>query len=616
MSDIQDFRALGLSEEMLTALELKGFKTPSPIQALTIPKLLSGDKDLIGQAQTGTGKTAAFGIPIIENAEENCRHPQALILCPTRELSMQIAEEINSFKGSRKLRIASFYGGQNIEVQLKLLREGNMDIIIGTPGRIIDLYERGVLDFSALKYAVLDEADEMLDMGFIEDIEQILACTTPEKRMLMFSATMPPDVLSIAEQFMNEYEVIRTVMTQLSTELTDQIYYQVRREDKFDALMRIIDTEEDLYALVFCRTKGDVDEVVEKLKQHRYPVEALHGDVAQSIRTKVINRFKGKHFPLLIATDVAARGIDVNDLTHVINYSIPQSPDIYIHRVGRTGRAGKEGKAITFVTPGEVRRIRHIQEVVKNEIRKEELPDGRAVIDLKKRRYVEKLAKFNCGEANEEYREFARELLNEACSAEELLAAILQNHFKDELLERKYRDFSGKKKDRAFWENSSGAANEVKLLIGVGQKDGFGAVKVLNLFRDIANLRKTRVGKIDCEDHRAFVYLDNEDAKAAIAAFKAHPGAPTIGYAPLTLSQSAPYPEKAAKKRTPKASAPAPESAPAFTKKRKFSNLEEKLQADIEIKERKKSGKFKSKEGFSKGFQKRSKGAYAKGPKK
>ena len=586
MSDIQDFQALGLSEEMLSALALKGFKIPSPIQALTIPKLLTGTKDLIGQAQTGTGKTAAFGIPIIENAEEGCQKPQALILAPTRELSMQIAEEINSFKGDRKLRIASFYGGQNIEIQLQLLRQGNMDIIIGTPGRIIDLYERGVLDFSALKYAVLDEADEMLDMGFIEDIEQILSCTTPHKRMLMFSATMPPEVLSIAEQFMGEYEVIRTVMTRLSTELTDQIYYQVRREDKFDALMRIIDTEENLYALVFCRTKGDVDEVVEKLQQHRYPVEALHGDVAQGQRTKVINRFKGKHFPLLVATDVAARGIDVNDLTHVINYSIPQSPDIYIHRVGRTGRAGKEGKAITFVTPGEIRRIRHIQETIKNEIRKEELPNGRAVIELKKRRYVEKLSHFNCGDANEEYLTFARELLSEAYSAEELLAAVLQNHFRDELLERKYRDFSGKKKDRAFWENSSGNANEVKLLLGVGQKDGFGAVKVLNLFRDLANIRRTRIGKIDCEDHRAFVYIDSEDAKQAIAAFKAHPDAPAIGYAPLSLSQAAPYPEKSAGKNAEKV-----RRTPPAEKKRRLQNWTEKMNADIEARERKKAGK-------------------------
>ena len=600
MNGIQDFKALGLSEDMLAALALKGFTEPTPIQALTIPRLLSGEKDLIGQAQTGTGKTAAFGIPIIENAADGARKPQALILAPTRELSMQIAEEINSFKGARRLRIVSFYGGQNIEIQLQILRQGNVDVVIGTPGRIIDLHERGELDFSELKYAVLDEADEMLDMGFIEDIERILSVTSPAKRTLMFSATMPDEVLGIAEKFMGDYEIIRTAMTQMSTELADQIYYEVRREDKFDALMRIIDTEENLYALVFCRTKGDVDEVVEKLKQHRYPVEALHGDVAQSLRTRVINRFKNRYFPILVATDVAARGIDVNDLTHVINYSIPQNHDIYIHRVGRTGRAGKEGKAITFVTPGEIRRIRNIQANIKNEIRKEQLPDGRAVVELKKHRYMEKLSRFR-PEENEEYLTFAGELLENAYSAAELLAAVLQNHFKDELLERKYRDFSGRKKDRAFWENSSGRVNEVKLIVGVGKLDGFGAVKIMNLFRDIAKLRKERVGKIDCQDHRAFVYIDNDDARQAIAAFRADPEAPAINYAPLEMPESIEY-----KKKKRSGVAKASEDKPRGMKTRKRMDYAEKLAADIELKEKKKS-RFKGGEKEKKSFAKHKK---------
>lgn len=593
MNDIQEFRKLGLSETMLDALTLKGFQTPSPIQELTIPKLLNGQKDLIGQAQTGTGKTAAFGIPIIEQALENAKKPQALILAPTRELSMQIADELNSIKGRRKLRIAAFYGGQPIEFQLQILRQGTVDIVIGTPGRIIDLHERGELDFSQLKYAVLDEADEMLDMGFIEDIERILNVTAAEKRMLMFSATMPPEVLSIAEKFMGEYEVIRTQMTQLSTELTDQLYYEVRREDKFDALMRIIDTEEDLYALVFCRTKGDVDEVVEKLKQHNYRVEALHGDIAQIQRTKVINRFKEKHFRLLVATDVAARGIDVNDLTCVINYSIPQNSDIYVHRVGRTGRAGKRGKAITFVTPGEIRRIRRIQEEIKNEIRKEQLPDGRAVIELKKRRYAERIAKLRSSEDNEEYRFFAQELLWEADSPEELLAAVLQNHFKGELLERNYRDFSGKKKDRAFWENSTGRANEVQLLVGVGKLDGFGAVKILDLFWDIAHLRKNRIGKIDCQDHRTFLYIDNEDAKRVIAAFDAAPDAPPINYAPLEAPPPKNYkPKSADAKEKP---AKQMKRTPAKEKQRRLRDWVEKISADIELKEKRAKGKKKKK---------------------
>lgn len=593
MSDIKDFGTLGLSSEMLSALKLKGFSEPTPIQSLTIPKLLNGSHDLIGQAQTGTGKTAAFGIPIIERSVLGARKPQALILAPTRELSMQIAEEINSFKGGKKLRIVSFYGGQSIEIQLQILRQGNVDIVIGTPGRIIDLHERGELDFSELKYAVLDEADEMLDMGFIEDIELILGATNSDKRTLMFSATMPDEVLGIAEKFMGEYEIVRTAMVQMSTELADQIYYEVRREDKFDALMRIIDTEENLYALVFCRTKGDVDEVVEKLKQHRYPVEALHGDVAQSLRTRVINRFKNRYFPILVATDVAARGIDVNDLTHVINYSIPQNHDIYIHRVGRTGRAGKEGKAITFVTPGEIRRIRSIQSNIKNEIRKEQLPDGRAVVELKKRRYIEKLSQFR-REENEEYLSFARELLDNAYVAEELLAAILQNHFKDELLERRYRDFSGKKKDRAYWENSVGRINEVKLILGIGKLDGFGAVKIMNLFRDLVKLRRDRIGKIDCQDHRTFVYLDNDDARQVIAAFRSDPDAPLIDYAPVELSETDIRKSRRGKVSVDSAVRKSEKSVrkkDSGVKRSKGMNYAEKLASDIRLKEKRQRAK-------------------------
>jgi len=360
MSDLEQFRSLGVSEEILEALRAKGFETPSPIQELTIPKLLSGENDLIGQAQTGTGKTAAFGIPIIQCCKPGWDKPQALILAPTRELSIQIAEELNSLKGCGRLRIAPFYGGQAIEIQLQKLRDG-VDVVIGTPGRLLDLMRRGKFDFSELRFAVLDEADEMLDMGFLEEIEGILAATTPEKRMLMFSATMPPAIQKIAERFMRGYEVVRTLSEQPGTALTEQIWFEVRREDKFDALSRIIDMEDGIYALIFCRTRNDSDELVERLKQRGFRAEVLHGDIAQAQRTKVINQFKDKKFRLLVATDVAARGIDVNDLTHVINYSIPQESETYIHRIGRTGRAGKTGMAITFVTPGESRRLAFIR---------------------------------------------------------------------------------------------------------------------------------------------------------------------------------------------------------------------------------------------------------------
>ncbi|MGE4565661.1 MAG: DEAD/DEAH box helicase, partial [Victivallaceae bacterium] len=262
MSDLDNFRKLGISEITLEALRRKGFEEPSPIQEQTIPRLLAGEKDIIGQAQTGTGKTAAFGIPILETVERGDGSPGALILSPTRELSIQIAEELNSLKGTRPLRIAALYGGQNIEIQLQRLRDG-IDIVIGTPGRVIDLIERGKLRLDKLQFTVLDEADEMLNMGFIEDIERILADTPQDKRMLMFSATMPPEILAIAKRFMREYEVIRTIRNDDAPELTEQIYFEVRRENKLEALSRIIDMEEDIYAMVFCRTRNDVDELTE-----------------------------------------------------------------------------------------------------------------------------------------------------------------------------------------------------------------------------------------------------------------------------------------------------------------------------------------------------------------
>ena len=318
MAELEKFRALGISEGVLDALRQKGFEEPSPIQELTIPLLLKGERDVIGQAQTGTGKTAAFGIPIIDTIRRGDGNPKALILAPTRELSIQIAEELNSLKGNSNLRIAPFYGGQFIGVQLKKLDEG-IDIVIGTPGRIIDLMEREKLILDEIQFAVLDEADEMLDMGFVDDIKRILSAAPAEKRMLMFSATMPEEILAIAEQFMRpDYEIVRTKTETVSTDLTEQIYYEVRREHKLEVLSRIIDMEDDLYAMVFCKTRSDVDELTDALTARGYAVDALHGDIAQAQRTRVINNFKARKFRLLIATDVAARGIDVNDLTHVI----------------------------------------------------------------------------------------------------------------------------------------------------------------------------------------------------------------------------------------------------------------------------------------------------------
>ncbi len=517
MSNLEEFRKLGVSEVGLEALEAKGFETPTEIQRLAIPKLLDGTLDLIGQARTGTGKTAAFGIPIVEQCSLGAEKPQALILAPTRELSIQISDELISLCGKRRLRIAPFYGGQVIEVQLGRLRRG-VDVVVGTPGRIIDLMERGMLDFSALRFAVLDEADEMLDMGFIEDIEKILGSTNTNKRMLMFSATMPPEVLDIAERFMRSYEVLRVEELPQDATQIDQIYYEVRREDKFEALSRIIASEPNLYALVFCRTRGDVDELSEQLRQVGHKVEALHGDISQAQRLRTIGQFKDKKLKIMIATDVAARGIDVSDLTHVINYSIPQNAELYIHRIGRTGRAGKGGTAITFVTPGEMRRLTLIRNETKFEIRRGELPSADAIIELKRSRFSELIAKTIDSGRYQDYREFAEKLMEHFAQPVEVIASLLYLRFGRELLPQSYPEIGARRKR----EKGERATNPdaVRLFIGCGQEDGYGAVRMLNLFWEKARIKKGRIGRIDCFDRFSFVEVNASDVEAILVAFR------------------------------------------------------------------------------------------------
>ena len=366
------FNDFNLSEETLAALAAKGFTEPSPIQALVIPEFLREKANIIGQAQTGTGKTAAFGIPILETIKKDGT-TKALILTPTRELALQVCEEIYSLIGNRDIRVSAVYGGASIEQQVRNIKRGS-DIIVGTPGRVMDLMERGILKIANLEFFVLDEADEMLNMGFVEDIELILKSTNENKNMLFFSATMPATIIKIARKYMGEFKTLKVENKELTTKLTEQIYFEVREGDKFEALCRVLDFEQDFYGIIFCRTKIEVDEVAKHLKSRGYSSDSLHGDITQSQRTKTLAEFKEKVVNILVATDVAARGIDVNDLTHVINYAIPQEAESYVHRIGRTGRAGKKGIAITFVTPKEMSRLGMIKKVAKADIKKQEVP--------------------------------------------------------------------------------------------------------------------------------------------------------------------------------------------------------------------------------------------------
>ena len=362
MTNEADFSTLGLSEQMLEAVRAKGFETPTSIQRLTIPRLLSGGNDIIAQSQTGTGKTAAFGLPILQQTEHSADGVQALVLVPTRELAVQAAEELLSFNAGRRLSITAIYGGAAMSEQLRRLSRG-VDIVVGTPGRVLDHIRRGTLKLDKVRFLVLDEADEMLDMGFLEDVEEIMNHTGADRRVLLFSATMPERIVRLSEAYMRDTEMLRIESQHLTADLTNQIYFEVREADKFDALTRIIDIEPDFYGIVFCRTKIGADEVATRLASHGYAAEGLHGDVSQAQREKILRKFRDRTVNILVATDVAARGIDVSNLSHVINYSLPQDSESYVHRIGRTGRAGCEGAAWSFCSEDEFDYLKDIQKL-------------------------------------------------------------------------------------------------------------------------------------------------------------------------------------------------------------------------------------------------------------
>ena len=372
MNQLEEFKALGLSDDILTAIAKKGFETPSAIQSLTIPHLLTTDKDIIAQAQTGTGKTAAFGLPIIQMLTSRRNIPQAIVLVPTRELALQVTQELISFN-THDLSIAPIYGGASMTEQLRRLKKG-IDIVVGTPGRILDHIRRGTLDLSAIAYLVLDEADEMLNMGFIEDIEEIMHAMTGPKRVLLFSATMPDRIAALARNYMHEPDLLKVESQHVTTDLTNQIYFEVREGDKFDALTRIIDVEPEFYGIVFSRTRTGADDIVAKLLERGYAAEVLHGDISQAQREKILGKFKKKQVNILVATDIVARGIDIEDIGLVINYDVPHDPEDYIHRIGRTARAAATGSAVTFVSEDEQGKFHAIEKFIERDIRKAELP--------------------------------------------------------------------------------------------------------------------------------------------------------------------------------------------------------------------------------------------------
>ena len=503
------FEDLGLSEATLKALKTKGFEEPTPIQIQTIPILLSGDKDIVGQAQTGTGKTAAFGLPIIEKMEGRTKDVKAIILTPTRELAIQVAEEINSLKGKKSISIIPIYGGQSIDMQLRSLKKG-VDIVVGTPGRVLDHIRRRTLKLDNISWFILDEADEMLNMGFIDEVKDILANTPEDKRTLLFSATMPAAILGIAKRYMRDYEVIRVANQQLTVTSTSQIYFEVAQRDKFEALCRIIDIEEEFYGLVFTRTKVDADRISNQLMDRGYDADALHGDLSQGQREKILNKFKKKNITILAATDVAARGIDVQNLTHVINFALPQDAESYVHRIGRTGRAGKEGTAITFITPEEYRKLQYIKKSTKTDILKAHLPTVSDVISIKKQRIQYDLEHIINSDSQPAFIAMASDLLK-GKKPEQILGAILQYSFQEELDEKNYVEIA---------DAVVNLKGKTRLFVAQGKMDGLTPKKLIDIIKEKCNISSEKINQIQILEKFSFVNLPFNEAEILLEHFK------------------------------------------------------------------------------------------------
>jgi ATP-dependent RNA helicase DeaD len=423
--EIEKFENLRLSKDLLKAVEDLGFEEMTPIQARAIPLILEG-KDIIGQAQTGTGKTLAFGLPILQSIHPKIKKIQAIILCPTRELAIQVAEEIKSaLKYKRDVIILAVYGGQPIDRQIRILKTG-AHIVIGTPGRTIDHINRGTLKLDTVKTVVLDEADEMLNMGFIDDVETILQRIPKERQTLLFSATMPKPILDLTRKYQKNPEYVRVVHKQLTVPNVEQYYFEVKESVKLDALCRIIDMHGLKSSLVFCNMKRRVDEVVMHLEARGYPALGLHGDMTQPQRTQAMDIFKRNASEILVATDVAARGIDVENIEAVFNYDIPQDEEYYVHRVGRTARAGKKGLAFTFVVGREIYKLRDIESYASTKITRKSIPTLTDVEEVKTTAILEKIKDIIDKGNIERYIQIVEPLLTEDYATLDIAAALLK----------------------------------------------------------------------------------------------------------------------------------------------------------------------------------------------
>ena len=513
------FHKLGLEDHLVQAVTDLGFETPSEVQEKTIPLLLKENIDLVALAQTGTGKTAAFGFPMLQKIDFNSRTTQGLILSPTRELCLQITNEMKLYgKHCKGLNVTAIYGGASITDQAKQVKRG-AQIIVATPGRMKDMISRRLVDISKIEYAVLDEADEMLNMGFFEDITEILSHTPEEKSTWLFSATMPKEVSIIAKKFMANPTEVTVGHKNMGSENVSHEYFLVGARDRYQALKRLADVNPEIFSVIFCRTKRDTQKVAEQLIEDGYSAGALHGDLSQNQRDVVMKSFRLKQIQMLVATDVAARGIDVDDITHVINYQLPDEIETYTHRSGRTGRAGKSGVSMVIVSRSEVRKIKSIEKIIKKEFTKKEVPNGMEICEVQLKALANKI---HDTEINHEIDPYLNDINN-----------LFKDVSKDELIKKFFsveftRFFNYYKKTKDLNSPSDGnhsqdygkEDNSTRFFINIGSKDGYDWMKLKDFIRDTLQLSQDDVFKVDVKDSFAFFNTDNNHKSKVLEFFK------------------------------------------------------------------------------------------------
>ncbi|MGB1038251.1 MAG: DEAD/DEAH box helicase [Bacteroidia bacterium] len=530
------FKEMGLKSEILSAIEELGYENPTKIQSLALPKILESKQDLIAFAQTGTGKTAAFSLPVLNQIDTSKKGIKCIVLSPTRELGLQIAEDIKSYsKNMSGFKVVAVYGGADIQNQIRKIERG-CDIVVGTPGRTLDLIKRNRLNLEGVEYLVLDEADEMLSMGFAEDLDAILANTPADKQTLLFSATMPPDMVKLSKKYMNDPAEITAGSKQEANTNVTHVYYKINSRDRYPALKRAVDIAPDIYGIIFCRTRAETKEVAERLAEDGYNTDALHGDLSQAQRDYVMGKFRNRQLQLLVATDVAARGLDVNELTHVINFKLPDEDAVYVHRSGRTGRAGNEGFSLSLLTGNEERRLRYLEKKIGRKFERIDIPNGQEICEKQLFNLIDNIKETEI--ANSHIDSFLPQIFEkfEDMTKEEVIKKIVSTEFNrfleyyrdapdlNKTSDRRERernrdrdndrgDRRERRRDRGERQEHVTAAHMTRYFINQGKKDGFSPKLLMGMINSHLGGASPEIGQI--EIMKMFSFFEMESGHTA-----------------------------------------------------------------------------------------------------